>query len=197
MTINRAKQKALVTQERNVRTYAELWHASSKVLEKGIRDEVGSSWQFLASIVLTAFAFEAYLNHVGAEAVVSWQDSARLPLFEKLELICSTLNVTVPGKHSRPMQTVVELFKFRNTLAHGKTETIKAEPKYIDVENVDTHFNSRLPTHWEKLIKGSGFAERAREDVEQVIRLIHDARPEPKEYPFTSGLGTGSATTEY
>ena len=57
--------KAVVTQERQVHIYSELWHAAGCVLEAGICQPKGSSWQFLSSTIMTAFAFEAYLNHVG------------------------------------------------------------------------------------------------------------------------------------
>jgi hypothetical protein len=54
-------RKALVTKERTIIMYSELWHASSRVLETGRSEPRGASWQFLASAVLTAFAFEARL----------------------------------------------------------------------------------------------------------------------------------------
>ena len=62
---------AAVEQTLEVRTYAELWDASDTTLRTGLgkRSDVNppmaSRWQFLSSIVLTAFAFEAYLNYVG------------------------------------------------------------------------------------------------------------------------------------
>src|SRR5262245_47164042 len=159
------RRKAIVTQERDVRTYAELWHASRKVLEAGIREPVGSSWQFLASIVLTAFAFEAYLNHVGPTVLSSWEGLERLSVSAKLDLLCEVLKVKLPGdKSRRPKKTIAELFKFRNTLAHGRTKTIKAAPKRLNPESVDDHFSRRLLTDWERLIADSVFAKKARHD---------------------------------
>ena len=187
------KRKAIVTQERNVRTYAELWHASEKVLDAGMREPKGSSWQFLSSIVLTAFAFEAYLNHVGPTVLSSWQRLERLGPQAKLDLLCEVLKVQLGGEDERPQKTITTLFKFRNTLAHGRTGTIAAPPKQVDVERVDDHFKQRLLTDWERLIKNGDFAKRARKDVEAIVMLIHAARSEPKEYPFTFGLGFGSA----
>jgi hypothetical protein len=191
------KRKAVVTRERNVRTYAELWHASQSILDAGIRAPKGSSWQFLSSLVLTAFSFEAYLNHVGPAVLSSWERLERLSPEAKLDLLCEVLEVQLPGGPAkRPQQTIIKLFKFRNTLAHGRTETIMAAPKRIDADKVDDHFKRRLLADWEELIKNSSFAKRAREDVKVIVNLIHAARPEPKEYPFTFGLGFGSAEVE-
>jgi hypothetical protein len=194
---NAKRRKAIVVQERNVRAYAELWHASAKVLESGTRESKGSAWQFLASIILSAFTFEAYLNHVGPTVLLCWDSLEELPPLAKLDLICEVLKVNLPGsKGERPQQTISTVFRFRNTLAHGRTETITSVPKRLDVGKVDEHLQQRLLTHWEQLIKDQTFAGQAREDIEKVVALIHAARPEPKDYPFTFGLGFGSATVE-
>lgn len=89
-------RKALVTKERTVYMYSELWHASSCVLEAGLCNPRGSSWQFLSSIVLTAFTFEAYLNHVGPQVIACWESLERLPPQAKFELLCESLGVQFP-----------------------------------------------------------------------------------------------------
>jgi hypothetical protein len=72
------KRTANVYRKRDVRTYATLWNASEKVLIVGLREPKGAAWQFLSSIVLTAFAFEAYLNHIGPRVLTSWEELERL-----------------------------------------------------------------------------------------------------------------------
>jgi hypothetical protein len=157
----KACSKALVTKDRSVHTYAELWHASQCVLETGERERIGSSWQFLSSLVLTAFAFEAYLHHVGPAVLSSWESLEQLPPLTKLELLCDALKVPLPAeKGERSLQTIGQLFKFRNSLAHGRSEVLKAEPKHVDVEKVDDHFRQqRLLTHWERLIENADRAQ--------------------------------------
>jgi hypothetical protein len=190
--------KAVVTRQQDLNTYAELWHASACVLRVGKAEPVASSWQFLSSLVLTAFAFEAYMNHVGEKVLAAnWESSEHLPPSDKLDMICAALNVTLPGtKGERPQQTIVQLFKFRNTLAHARTETLE-ETKRLDAGKVDDDFGRRLSTQWQRLIHTSDFAERAREDVEAVLTRVHDARPDPEEWRFGAfGFGSGSATLE-
>jgi hypothetical protein len=191
------KRTAVVRKERNVRTYAQLWSASRHVLATGLREPKGSTWQFLSSLVLTAFSFEAYLNHVGPTVLSSWDrlERSSTPL-SKLDLLCEVLKVQLPGKGSRPLQTITELFKFRNTLAHGRSHTLKAPPLRIDADELENHLGQSLLTEWEELVRDSSFAKRAREDVKAVVMAIHDAQPEPKEYPFTWGFGTHSASID-
>jgi hypothetical protein len=190
-------KKAVVTQERDLTTYAELWHASECVLAAGIEQPRGSSWQFLSSIVLTAFAFEAYLDHVGPQVLSCWGSLERLSPNSKLYLLCETLKVRLPGATGeRPLETISELFKFRNTLAHGRSETIIPEPKSVDIDELEAHRTERLLSDWERLIENCDFAKRAREDVETVLKLLQAARPEPKEALFRFGGRTWSATVE-
>jgi hypothetical protein len=149
----------------------------------------------LRSIVLTAFAFEAYLNHVGPQVLSCWGSLERLSPNSKLHLLCETLKVSLPGTTGeRPLQS--ELFKFRNTLAHGRSETIIPEPKSVSVDELEAHRTERLASDWERLIENCDFAKRAREDVETVLKLLQAARPEPKEALFRFGGRTWSATVE-
>ena len=194
----RRPAKALVTKERTVHTYSELWHASSCVLEAGRRDPKGSSWQFLSSAMLTAFAFEAYLNHAGSRAISCWESLERLPPISKLDLLREVMKVdSLGGKNKRPLQTVHELFEFRSAIAHGKTEAVRQEPRRRDVNvHLDDYLGQRPTTRWERLIKTDAFAQRAREDSEAVLKVLHAARPEPKEALFTFGIGVHSAIAQ-
>jgi len=188
--------KAVVTKERMVHTYSELWHASDCVLEAGIREPRGSTWQFLSSAVLTAFAFEAYLNHVGPTVIACWSELERLPPWAKFELLSETLNISfLDGTGKRPLQTIVKLLEFRNTMAHGRSGELKPKSERRDVnEKLDAYLGETPLADWERLIKTETFAQRAREDVKSALEQIHAARPEPKEGLFTFGLGFHSAS---
>jgi hypothetical protein len=185
-----------VTKVRTVHTYSELWHASGSVLAAGEREMRGSSWQFLSSAVLTAFTFEAYLNHVGAIIISSWVEKERKPVMAKFNLLCKALKVAFPHtKDQRPIKTLAEFFEFRNTLAHGKSEVLGPEFTTLETnEKLDDFLGLRLLLKWESLIQTSEFARLAREDVSTILSVLHAARPLPKEGLFVFGLGTSSAT---
>jgi hypothetical protein len=194
--MDRTDRKAVLSQQRSVHTYSELWHASSCVLRAGTDEPRGSSWQFLSSVVLTAFAFEAYLNHVGSQALASWQSLDRLSYESKLNLLCETLKVSLPGTPGqRPRQTIGELFRFRNAIAHGRSQEISQE-RTIALDELEAHRARRPLLHWERLIQNSDFALRVREDVEAVLNAIQTARPEPKEILFSFGSGTWTAIAQ-
>ncbi|MGD9540235.1 hypothetical protein [Methylocystis sp.] len=146
--------KVRITQKKTVHMYAELWHASRCVLERGIENEKGSSWQFLSSIVLTAFAFEAYLNHVGNNLITCWESVEPLPPPKKFKLLCELLKIKFPeGTGKRPLQTIAQLQDFRNLMAHGKTEQIEPKPFLCDAKYADARLGQRPLAKWERLIQ--------------------------------------------
>jgi hypothetical protein len=198
--MHKRPRKAFVRKERIVHVYAELWHASKCVLEVGKRDATGATWQFLSSSLLTAFAFEAYLNHVGAGAYASqgltsesWATIERLSPLDKYDQLRDLLQADGPiERGQRPLQTIVRLFDVRNKLAHGKTVTLSTQQDRDIDDQLDDFLGQRPLTDWETLMYTSAFCERARSDVESVLKRLHAARPDPKEALFTFGIGTAS-----
>ena len=51
--------------KREIRTYKIMWDTSFSHLKRGMANREGSFYHFMSSIVFTAFALEAYLNHIG------------------------------------------------------------------------------------------------------------------------------------
>lgn len=185
----------VVTKQRTVHTYAELWHASECVLNVGIERPEVSKWQFLSSAVLTAFAFEAYLNHAGDVTFECWEELDRLPPMAKLELLSEKLNVSFPEGHgARPLQTVHKLLNLRNTIAHGRSGEINIKPLIRTTENYQTALNEEVLTDWEKLVQTDEFAKRVRQDVRDVLERVHAARKDDKEHLFTYGMALYGAS---
>jgi len=185
--------KIKIDKSRTVHTYAELWHASECVLNTGVQNREGSSWQFLSSILLTAFAFEAYLNHIGSHTFTCWSQYERYAPLQKLDLLCIKLEVSCL-KGERPVQTIKKLFDFRNTMAHGHSETMKPNPIMKTTENYQEIYYEELITDWERLVKNKEFACRVREDVKVVLEKLHEAQKDDKEALFSFGMRHGSAT---
>lgn len=184
-----------VRKKRKIHTYSELWHASDCVLQAGLNNPKGAAWQFLSSALLTAFTFEAYLNHVGDAIYPNWEDYEPMRPLEKLQLLCEKLGVVLsksPG--ARPLQTVAKLMAFRNTMAHGKTSELNFTSVKRNAKNYHSIYGAELLADWEKMIQTSDFALRVREDVDEVIAQIHEARGDDKEPLFSFGLGHNSAT---
>lgn len=186
--------KARVKQSCIIHTYAELWHASRCVLLAGQKEAKGSNWQFLSSAILTAFAFEGYLNHIGVQLDMDWERVEREPPLTKFDWICQRLNIEFP-KGKRPRQTLEELFKFRSDLAHPRTVQIAPAATMRDLnDKLDEHLGERPLAHWEQLIKTDDFAMRAREDVEAILGVVHKHLPDPQHELFALGMSLSSAT---
>jgi len=188
-------RKVVVTKQRTVHMYAELWHASKCLLEDAIESRDNSPNLFLSSVVMTAFVFEAYLNHVGEKTFACWDEVERLPPWSKLELLSEKLGVSFPdGAGARPLQTIKKLLNFRNTMAHGRSDEIHFKPIIRTTENYHAAYHEELLTDWEQLARTREFPMRAREDVKAVLVALHEARQDDKEQLFAFGAGLHGAT---
>jgi hypothetical protein len=164
--------KAQVSKKRNIHTYAELWHGSKVLLQRGQAELKGSNLLWMGSLILTAFSLEAYLNHIGPKLFTCWKGLEPLSPEGKFDVICEKLGIELP-KDQRPRQTIKGLLRFRNNLAHGKTVTIEEETSVDADEYFEEFFSQRPLATWEKYCT-EGKALKAREDIEQVMRLIHE-----------------------
>lgn len=188
-----SNRKVIVTKERNVTTYAEMWHTSHCLLVKGQEELRISVHQFRASLVFSAFTLEAYLNHIGAKIFSCWEDLEGLSPKKKLNVIAERINVEIDyGK--RPWQIMKKLFDFRNDIAHGKSIKVKSE-KILPLEKYsDDDFNELFErTRWEKYCTEKN-AVRAREDVEAIVKIMHKAAGFENDFPFVSGFQVRGTT---
>jgi len=162
-------------------TYAHLWQAAKSVLAVGQAVPAGSTWQFLSSILLTSFAFEAYMNHIGN--VIYGKDEwgshyDRKSPIETLELIYGKLDVHVNTKQGLDaFQTIIKLYNFRNNIAHENAVYRKDEsssnvhpPSFIH-----TLIGDVPEEQWEALTSDDKFAKKVLKDIEAVVKLIHKA----------------------
>mgnify|MGYP001568389858 CR=1 FL=1 len=184
-------RKVKIEKEREVKTYAELWHTSYCLLKKGEDDTRGSIHQFMASIVFTAFTLEAYLNHIGPKIFSCWDDLERLSPKEKLNVISDRLKVKI-DYGVRPWQVMKDLFGFRNDIAHGKSIKIKANVILPLEQNSDDTLYGFEKTKWEKY-RTKKNAIKAREDVESIINILYKTSGIKSDYPFVKGFQLHSA----
>tara|TARA_R110000772_G_scaffold154123_5_gene265110 strand:- start:2446 stop:3030 length:585 start_codon:yes stop_codon:yes gene_type:complete len=179
-------KKVKVTTERHVRTYTELWHTSYVLLELAKEDEKGRHHKLMGSLVFTAFAFEAYLNHLGPSLFATWGHLERLSPKAKFEVLAEKVGLKVDFG-SRPQQTIGNLFGFRNDIAHGKSVTLKE----MHIESIDAYnanpWKFRAQTDWEKFCTMDD-AERARDDIDTIVHSLHEVSGINDEYPFLHGF---------
>jgi hypothetical protein len=179
------KRKVKIKKERQVVTYAELWHTSWSLLKQGQNQEDGSFHQFMGSLVFTAFSLEAYLNHIGPRVFRNWLALERLAPQEKLDIIAEKIGLHVDyGK--RPWGIMKQLFGFRNEIAHGKSIKV-AEEQIVPLGKEDDCMRQFAKTKWKKFCTRHN-AEGARKDVEQMVRALHAKAEIKDEFPFVGGF---------
>jgi hypothetical protein len=69
--INKEESNMII--ERQVHTYAEIRHAAQCLLQMGRSQPEGNYFQFMSSLVFSAFTLEAYLNHIGNKLFDCWE----------------------------------------------------------------------------------------------------------------------------
>ena len=179
-------RKVHVSSKREVFTYTEFWHTSYCLLELAKEDPKGSIHQFRASLVFTAFAYEAYLNHIGPKIFKSWDALERLSPKQKTNVIAEKLSVVV-NYGEMPFQIIRELFKFRNDIAHGKSVVLEGEDiQSLEKYNEDPHY-LELRTDWEQSCTLEN-AENSRTQIEAAVHILHEAAGIKGEYPFVHGF---------
>jgi len=185
--------KVQILKERTVNTYSDLWHGSGVLLQLSQEDPKGSYWLWMGSLILAAFSIEAYLNHIGPKIFASWHIFKKVVSPEgKLDIICKELNIKLP-KDKRPRQTVRELFKFRNKLAHGMTIPIKEE-SFCDVnQHWYNYMGKKLLATWESYCTEEN-AKREREDIKQVVERIHESAKLTDDHLFSLGFSVATAS---
>ena len=124
------EKRLWVSGERNIYTYNYLYSAAEWALEQAENTQEGNFYNYMISIILSAFCIEAYLNHVGGLVLSYWDDEIKkgLSIQNKLKIVCSHINF-VPDFSQRPFQSFTQIMKFRNLLAHAETETIHFKEK--------------------------------------------------------------------
>lgn len=162
--------KAEIKRERQVNTFNDLSNANSHMLEVARKQDSGCFYDYMSCLIFAAFTFEAYLNHVGHSLFTFWKDIESISTESKLNVICTQLNIK-PDFSRRPYQTLKKVLKFRNAIAHGKSEFIFQEKQVVKGEIEEIRRNHPL-TKWEELCTLKN-AEESYEDIRAIMKEIH------------------------
>jgi hypothetical protein len=166
-----AKQKKIVTAEKNIYTVGYLRSVSSHALEEARANEAGSYFNLMIALVFSAFTIEAYLNHLGARIIPFWSKMERnLSPSKKLEILAIQLGLPIDfGK--RPFQSVKSIFQLRDSLAHGKTEHLMEE----SIQILDDREKPELPkAEWQKQVT-LDIVQRYFDDTGEIVECLHGA----------------------
>ncbi len=172
--------------EREVKTFVDLFHGSKVLIDKSKSVKEGSYFTTMGSLLLTAFTFEAFLNHLGHKKIKFWNKIDRISINSKYTVLCEEFELELDHSE-RPYQTIKQLFRFRNSIAHGRSEILKVNKR---VSSKDDPWQHAPKTDWEEFCTESN-AEKAREDIEIIIKELNEAAG-LGDYPFISGMTISS-----
>ncbi len=79
--------KSIITATRHVNVFAELSHGNLVLLQNAKEKRPGYHYETLAAVVMAAFKFEAFLNHIGFLVLPFWSAVERLPQKHNLEIL--------------------------------------------------------------------------------------------------------------
>jgi len=128
----------------------------------------GKYYYLCASLLFSAFTLESYLNYIGLNYINFWSRIEKINVRDKLNVIYEYKSINVDWGN-RPFQTIIDLFRFRNMMAHAKpseysgTTTIKDEDfDFFDVKE----FWETYPT--------TENAEMAKDDVLRIMENLKE-----------------------
>lgn len=119
-------------------TFVLLFEAAQHALNAAKTARGGSTHFCLLSLVASAFCLEAFLNELGERRFSLWSPPERHSPGRKLKLVCKKLNLK-PQLDRRPFSSFRWVMRFRNSVAHGRTEivTFQDAPLRDDLEAPD------------------------------------------------------------
>lgn len=166
------KIDATVSRERDVNMFAELSHGNWSILDRAKEKRDGYHYELMSCLMFAAFKHEAFINHLGYALIPNWNDLEWKPNREKLDIIAAELSITIDNGR-RPFQTLRNLFRARDHIAHGK-------PSYLVHDNVresgdsETMRRKKPQTEWESLCTFK-FAQMAYDDTEKIADMLWNA----------------------
>lgn len=151
-------------------TFAYIHIGAKHMLNQAEVSLSGQLYNLISCLVLSAFTLEAYFNHFGKLNNPGWEDEERkYPKLNKFKMFCSKYGVDY-NFEERPYSTIIELFNFRDTMAHGKS-TIDAINKNVKIDPLHPNRFTAGPQWMEYATIDN--AKKAIEDVEEVIKELH------------------------
>lgn len=175
---------AIFEGSKEIRTYYDLNHGSNALIRIANEFPKGRYFTLMSSILLRAFAFEAYLNDLGAKTFEFWEEVDSIRVLDKYNLFCKHLKIDADYSR-RPYQTLTELFKFRNEMAHGRSCLINVTK---EVSSSEDPFDYIPKPKWKEYCNLKN-AERVKKDIEKIIIQLHEQAGLGK-YPFMDSVGT-------
>ena len=169
-----------------VTTYNWMLKSARLSLDAARETELGQFFNYMNVLVYSAFAMEAFFNHLGSHLYKDWESKERkMSKFKKFRDFNSDLKLN-HDLSKEPYCIIFDVFDFRDSLAHGRTEEIN---KKEVIELSDDELRSyMIGTKWMDSCNLVN-AEKVYSSVESVITEFFKAAG-LGEYPFLQFHGS-------
>jgi hypothetical protein len=159
-----------IKKKRDYRPHSEAIHGARVLLQLSDEHKKGIYYEWMGSLLLSAFAYEGYLNFLGRKLFPSWEDFERQMSWQsKTKLIADQVNLKL-NEGTEPFQTVKQLFRFRDQIAHPKPKELEEEYE-TKSEAIGFDFYEIAKSDEEKFCSKEN-AKLCIERVEQMMELI-------------------------
>ena len=144
--------------------------AAKFLLKLAEESKEGQLYTAQASLLMSAFTHEAFLNSLGSKIISFWTELEYLKPSQKLVIICKSIGLE-PDYGKRPYQTLKALFEFRNTVAHGRDEEIKLQGKRVRKTRSAISYAQGIESKWQSYCTVEN-AKRALDDVKKIAEEL-------------------------
>lgn len=165
------KKSIEVKKETTAQSYGEFYNAFFHL--KGLVDRSQKGWSQvkMAALTMAAFTIEAHANHVGQQLFPSWKSIEHgISPIGKMKMFIEMKKIDIVFEKS-PFNTVHELMKWRNQVAHGITENWSSTEK-ASVETSDQILGKIEHSSWMKFVLNADL-ERIDKDCVALMETIH------------------------
>ncbi len=139
-------------------------HLKARIEEmEATGDRRGIALDITACLVMLAFTFESRLNFVGEQTVEDFKE--RRWFDKKVEIVLKALGLE-PDFSVRPYSSIKELKSFRDTIAHGKPDTIEVD-ETEDFQPGTNYDDFDLRGDWEAFLT-IDFMRQCSDDIDQI-----------------------------
>ena len=182
----------IVSGETTTNTFCYMYIGAKHMLKLANESDHGKLYNIISCITYCAFTLVAYFNHLGSERNSEWNVVERkIPKSKKYELFCESLEVKY-DLSKRPYKTMMEIFSYRDQMAHGKTTK-----DYIN-ESIEGDVNDlssfSVGPDW-KVYSTITNASIAVSDVREIIKELHKASGHSIDPFVSSGKGVYRIST--
>jgi len=173
---------------RETKTYVYLYKTAKNALSIAESTTEGRIYNLMTVYIFLAFAFEAYINHLGIKSISNWskkergwgQEGRRNRVFKKYNVLANY--------DEQPFSIIPIIFTFRDCLAHGNTEVVTVTNEVKEVDWNDPDMEQVLVPSWLSKCTVEN-ANEAFHAIEQIFNILGNKAGD--KYPLRS-LGTES-----